>query len=72
MIDLNQASPAWRFTGPMAFARQHHNLTVLPTGEVLATGGVGGAGFNDLTGRCAPPRSGTPRPGSGGRSPAAR
>ena len=25
----------------MAFARRHLNLTVLPTGEVLATGGVG-------------------------------
>jgi hypothetical protein len=33
----------------MAFARRHHNLTVLPTGEVLATGGVAGTKFNDLT-----------------------
>ena len=33
----------------MAFARRHHNLTVLPTGEVLATGGVAGTKHNDLT-----------------------
>jgi hypothetical protein len=48
VIDLNQGSPAWRATGSMAFARKHLNLTVLPTGEVLATGGVGGTRFNDL------------------------
>jgi hypothetical protein len=36
-------------TNPMAFARRHHNLTVLPTGEVLATGGTAGTEFNDLT-----------------------
>lgn len=49
IIDLNQASPSWNWTSPMAFARRHHNLTVLPTGEVLATGGVAGTGFNDLS-----------------------
>jgi galactose oxidase len=49
VIDLNnQASPAWRWTGSMAFARRHLNLTVLPTGEVLATGGVAGTIFNDV------------------------
>ena len=49
MIDLNAGSPAWQFTGSMAFARRHLNLTVLPTGEVLATGGVTGTGFNDIS-----------------------
>jgi galactose oxidase len=49
VINLNQAAPAWKATGSMAFARRHLNLTVLPTGEVLATGGVGGSTFNDLT-----------------------
>jgi hypothetical protein len=49
VIDLNQSAPTWRFTSPMAFARRHHNLTVLPTGEVLATGGVGGTTFDDVT-----------------------
>ena len=33
----------------MAYARCHLNLTVLPTGEVLATGGTGGTTGNDLT-----------------------
>jgi hypothetical protein len=33
----------------MAYARRHLNLTVLPTGEVLATGGVAGTAFNDLS-----------------------
>jgi galactose oxidase len=46
-IDLTAASPAWHWTDPMANARRHLNLTVLPTGEVLATGGVAGTGFND-------------------------
>jgi galactose oxidase len=49
VIDLNQSSPTWRMTSPMAFARRHHNLTVLPTGEVLATGGVAGIVFNDVS-----------------------
>jgi hypothetical protein len=49
LIDLNQATPVWRWTAPMAYARRHHNLTVLPTGEVLATGGVGGTVFNDVS-----------------------
>ena len=48
-IDLNLPSPQWQWTGSMAFARRHLNLTVLPTGEVLATGGVGGTTFNDVS-----------------------
>ena len=49
VIDLNQGSPSWSATGSMAFARRHLNLTALPTGEVLATGGVGGTTFNDVS-----------------------
>jgi galactose oxidase len=48
-VNLNLATPAWQWTSPMAFARRHHNLTVLPTGEVLATGGVNGTGFDDVS-----------------------
>jgi galactose oxidase len=48
VINLNESAPVWRWTSPMAFARRHHNLTVLPTGEVLATGGVAGTTFNDV------------------------
>ncbi len=49
VIDLDQASPSWSFTASMAHARRHLNLTVLPNGEVLATSGVGGTTFNDVT-----------------------
>lgn len=48
-IDLNAGSPQWQWTGSMAFARRHLNLTMLPTGDVLATGGVGGTTFNDVS-----------------------
>ena len=49
IIDLNKSAPAWTATGSMQFARHHHNLTLLPTGEVLATGGVAGTADNDLS-----------------------
>jgi hypothetical protein len=49
VIDLTRSAPAWQATGSMAFARRHLNLTVLPTGEVLAMGGVGGTLHNDLS-----------------------
>lgn len=50
IIDLNQPSPTWTFTGSMAFARRHMNATLLPTGDVLVTGGTSGGGFNNLAG----------------------
>ena len=39
VLDMNQAQPAWRETASMAFPRSYHNLTLLPDGNVLATGG---------------------------------
>ena len=50
IIDLNQPTPTWMFTGPMAFPRRQLNATVLPTGEVLVTGGTSAPGFNNSLG----------------------
>lgn len=47
VIDLNAAAPVWKWTGSMAFARRHLNATVLPTGQVLVTGGTSGISFSD-------------------------
>ena len=37
---MTQGSPAWQQTAAMAYPRTHLNLTVLPDGNVLATGGL--------------------------------
>jgi hypothetical protein len=44
IIDLTRSSPTWQSTGSMAFKRRHMNATVLPDGQVLATGGTSGGG----------------------------
>ena len=49
VIDLNRASPAWQSTGSMANRRRHMNATVLPDGQVLATGGTSGGGFVNIS-----------------------
>ncbi len=49
VIDMNQASPAWRETAPMAFARSYQNLTLLADGTVLASGGGSVSDGVDLT-----------------------
>lgn len=64
VVDLNLASPVWRYTAPMAFARRHHNLTVLPNGEVLATSGVAGTSFDDLSRPVRAAEIWTPRTGT--------
>jgi fibronectin type 3 domain-containing protein len=55
VIDLNAATPAWRYTQSggtqtkMLAARRQINATLLPDGKVLITGGVSGAGFNNMS-----------------------
>jgi len=39
VLDMTQPSPAWQQTAPMAYPRTFLNLTELPDGTVLATGG---------------------------------
>src|SRR5438094_2867213 len=50
VIDLNQPNPTWAYTGSMAYARRQINGTLLPTGDVLVTGGTGAPGFNNAAG----------------------
>jgi hypothetical protein len=39
VLDMTQPSPAWHQTASMAYLRSFFNLTMLPDGTVLATGG---------------------------------
>jgi hypothetical protein len=41
VLDMNQPTPVWRQTQSMDSARGFHNLTTLPDGTVLVTGGGG-------------------------------
>ena len=50
VIDMNQASPAWRVTQPMAYSRYNQNLTVLPDGKVLVVGGSSNNTNSDASG----------------------
>jgi hypothetical protein len=47
VIDMNEVSPSWRQVQSMAFPRTQHQLTVLPDGSVLATGGSRNSDVND-------------------------
>ena len=39
VLDMTQQTPAWKQTPPMAYPRSFMNLTMLPDGSTLATGG---------------------------------
>ncbi|RJR14477.1 DUF1929 domain-containing protein [Candidatus Parcubacteria bacterium] len=41
-INLNSASPSWKYAASMKEPRQHANATLLPNGTVLVTGGSKG------------------------------
>lgn len=47
IIDLNAATPVWKFTGAMHFARRQHNTVILPDGKILIVGGSSGSGFDN-------------------------
>src|SRR5919202_1900568 len=49
VLDMTAATPAWRNTAPMAYPRAYQNLTMLPDGTVLATGGMTGSDGIDLS-----------------------
>jgi Galactose oxidase-like, Early set domain/Carboxypeptidase regulatory-like domain len=49
VIDLNAATPAWKFTGSMHFPRRQHNAVILPDGKVLIVGGSRAGGFDTST-----------------------
>lgn len=49
IINLDDATPTWQYASPMAFPRRHLNLTLLPNGSVLATGGSRADGFDNHT-----------------------
>ncbi len=50
-IDMTAASPAWSESGSMRYRRAYGTLTVLPDGDVLATGGQNGTdGVDETTG----------------------
>jgi len=50
IIDLNEPNPVWRSTGSLMVARRQMDATLLPTGDVLVTGGTAGSGFNNPIG----------------------
>jgi len=49
VLDMTQPTPAWRQTSPMAYPRDYHNMTILPDGNVLVTGGGQTTGATDPT-----------------------
>ncbi len=50
VIDLTSGAPAWRRVASMGKARRHLNAVLLPTGDVLITGGTSASGFDNPAG----------------------
>ena len=53
-IDMNQANSTWRQITYMAYPRYAHNLLILPTGKVMAVGGVNIVNKNSSSGSLIP------------------
>lgn len=49
VIDLNAATPVWKFTGSMHYPRRQHNAVILPDGKVFIVGGSSASGFDTST-----------------------
>jgi hypothetical protein len=49
IIDLNAATPVWKFSGSMHFPRRQHNAVILPDGKVFIVGGSSAGGFDTST-----------------------
>jgi hypothetical protein len=49
IIDLNAATPVWKFTASMHFPRRQHNAVILPDGKVFIVGGSKASGFDTST-----------------------
>ncbi|HEU4414788.1 MAG TPA: carboxypeptidase regulatory-like domain-containing protein, partial [Candidatus Angelobacter sp.] len=47
VIDLNAATPVWKYTGSMHYPRRQHNAVILPDGKALIVGGSSGSGFDN-------------------------
>jgi galactose oxidase-like protein len=60
VLDMNQATPAWRQTASMAFPRTELNLTLLPDGTVLAIGGSRDSDVADTAGAVLEPELWSP------------
>ena len=61
--DLSQATPTWTQTGSMAYPRSYLNLTPLPDGTVLATGGGTTTNGGNLNGGVLPAEDWNPATG---------
>ena len=49
VIDLNAATPAWKYSGSMHYPRRQHNAVILPDGKVFIVGGSSAGGFDTST-----------------------
>ncbi len=49
VLDMTQSNPSWRSTAPMNYPRSYQNLTLLPDGTVLASGGETASDGTDLS-----------------------